>query len=61
MSQQHNVQMQRQMRVLENRLDKALVKFNSALACNSEMRQTIDHLRQERSTFDQMYGKLEKV
>ena len=39
---------QKQIRVLENRLDKALVKFNEALSHNKDLRLEIDHLRKER-------------
>jgi hypothetical protein len=51
---------QKQIRILENRLDKALVKFNEALANNKTLRETIDNLRRERVVFDNIYRKLEK-
>jgi hypothetical protein len=35
---------QKQIRILENRLDKALVKFNEALAHNKQLRESIDNL-----------------
>ena len=47
-------------RILENRLDKALVKFNEALAHNKQLRETIDNLRRERVVFDGIYRKLER-
>ena len=47
-------------RILENRLDKALVKFNEALAHNKKLRENIDNLRRERVVFDNIYRKLEK-
>ncbi|GBG32774.1 Coiled-coil domain-containing protein 63 [Hondaea fermentalgiana] len=50
----------KQIRILENRLDKALVKFNEALAHNKQLRETIDGLRRERVVFDNIYRKLEK-
>ncbi|KNC50556.1 flagellar outer dynein arm-docking complex protein 1 [Thecamonas trahens ATCC 50062] len=50
----------KQIRVLENRLDKALVKFNSALSHNKKLREEIDNLRRERVVFDGIYRKLEK-
>lgn len=50
----------KQIRVLENRLDKALVKFNSALSENKGLREEIDNLRRERVVFDGIYRKLEK-
>ncbi|CAD7975422.1 unnamed protein product [Amoebophrya sp. A25] len=50
----------KQIRVLENRLDKALQKFNEAVAENKKLRDTIDSLRSERVVFDNIYAKLEK-
>jgi len=41
-------------------LDKALVKFNEALAHNKNLRETIDNLRRERVVFDGIYRKLER-
>lgn len=49
----------KQMRILENRLEKALVKFNEALAHNKTRREGIDNLRRERVVFDNIYRKLE--
>ncbi|RHY31791.1 hypothetical protein DYB32_004501 [Aphanomyces invadans] len=50
----------KQIRILENRLDKSLVKFNEALAQNKILREEIDNLRRERMIFDNIYRKLEK-
>ena len=50
----------KQIRILENRLDKALVKFNEALAHNKKLRENIDNLRRERVVFDNIYRKLER-
>ncbi|KAI8803775.1 hypothetical protein BJ742DRAFT_907451, partial [Cladochytrium replicatum] len=50
----------KQIRILENRLDKALVKFNKSLAVNKRMRSTIDNLRRERLVFDNIYRKFER-
>ncbi|KAI8914406.1 hypothetical protein EDD86DRAFT_199272 [Gorgonomyces haynaldii] len=50
----------KQVRVLENRLDKALVKFNKALAVNKRLRVIIDNLRRERLVFDNVYHKYER-
>lgn len=55
-----NMAIQKQIRQLENRLEKALVKFNEALAHNKELRQEIDGLRRERVVFDSIYKKLER-
>jgi chromosome segregation ATPase len=47
-------------RMLENRLDKSLVKFNESLASNKQLRAKIDSMRQERVVFDGIYKKLER-
>lgn len=49
----------KQIRVLENRLDKSLQKFNEAIAHNKRLREDIDGLRRERVVFDSIYKKLE--
>ncbi len=51
----------KQLRILENRLDQALVKFNKSLANNRKLREEIDNLRGERVAFDSVYKKLERV
>jgi len=50
---------QKNIRMLENRLDKALVKYNEALGHNKKLRETIDNLRRDRSVFDGIYAKLQ--
>lgn len=60
MIKESNAAIDKQIRVLENRLDKALVKFNEALAVNRSLREDIDNLRQERVVFDGIYKKLER-
>jgi cell division protein FtsB len=52
---------EKQVKILENRLDQALVKFNKSLARNRKLREEIDDLRGERIAFDSVYKKLEKV
>merc|ERR1719146_228551 len=49
----------KQIRILENRLDAALQKFNLAVSTNKELREQIDGLRRERVVFDSIYRKLE--
>ena len=61
MSQTQHIAVQKQIRVMENRLDKSLVRFNSALATNGQLRTMIDHLSQERSVFEGIYKKLQRV
>lgn len=51
---------EKQVRILENRLDQALVKFNKSLAHNRKLRQEIDDLRGERAAFEGVSKKLEK-
>jgi len=55
----HNM-VNKQIRILENRLDKALIRFNESLANNKKLRETIDDLRRERIVFDNVYKKMEK-
>ncbi|XP_053547009.1 outer dynein arm-docking complex subunit 1 [Bombina bombina] len=57
---QQNIHVQKNVKVLENRLDRALTRFNSQLAKNAKMREEIDILRIERYRFEQLYKKLEK-
>lgn len=57
---ENQLMVQKQINILENRLDKALVKFNNALAENKHLRKKIDNLRQERIVFDNIYRKLER-
>lgn len=42
----------KQIKILENRLDKANQKFNEAISVNRNLRQKIDSLRRERVIFD---------
>eukprot|EP00744_Colponema_vietnamica_P004432 GILI01006622.1.p1 GENE.GILI01006622.1~~GILI01006622.1.p1 ORF type:complete len:592 (-),score=233.69 GILI01006622.1:135-1910(-) len=51
---------EKQVTVLENRLDQALVKFNEALSNNKNLRAQIDSLREERQVFQRIYKKLEQ-
>ena len=57
---ENNLQIQKQIKILENRLEKALVKYNESIAHNKQLRESIDNLRRERIVFDQIYKKLEK-
>ena len=49
----------KQIKVLEHRLHRALVKFNEAIAANKDLREEIDNLRRERVVFDGIYKKLQ--
>lgn len=57
---ERHAQLQKQIRILENRLDKANQKFNEAIANNKNLRENIDSLRRERVIFDNIYRKLEQ-
>jgi len=46
---------------LENKLNKALIKFNQTLAINKKTRSLIDDLRGERACFDNLSRKYEKA
>ncbi|KAL0239020.1 hypothetical protein PCE1_004711 [Barthelona sp. PCE] len=50
----------RQIEILESRLNKATIKFNSALTQNRTMREDIDSLRRERVVYDDVYSNLER-
>ncbi|EPY25294.1 outer dynein arm docking complex protein [Angomonas deanei] len=50
---------QRQVDILENRLDQALTKFNDALMYNKELREQIDIIREERRVFQRVHKKIE--
>jgi len=58
-SQDNTKAIAKQIRVLENRLDKGLQKFNESIAANRSLREQIDTLRRERAVFDDIYRKLE--
>lgn len=59
-TQERHSQLGKQIKILENRLDKANQKFNEAIAHNKQLRESIDSLRRERVIFDNIYRKLEK-
>lgn len=59
-SKDNHTMISRQIKLYENRLDKALVKFNESLAKNKALRDRIDDLRRERVVFDVIYKKLER-
>ena len=46
--------------LLENRLDGVMINFNATLSRNGAVRKEIDHLVQERATFNDMIAKLQK-
>jgi chromosome segregation ATPase len=50
---------QKQIRILENRLHHAVQQFNESISANKKLRDEIDTLRRERVVFDDIYRKLE--
>jgi len=59
-SHHRHVTTQHTIRVLENRLNKATREFNDCLAQNSKLREQIQHLRSQRSVFDNIHKRLFK-
>lgn len=59
-AQTNNQLILKQIKVLDNRLDKSLTKFNETVAHNKVLRQKIDEYRRERTVFDVIYKKLER-
>jgi len=59
-SKDNHFMIEKQIRILENRLEKALVKFNEAIAHNKTLRDQIDDLRRERVVFESIYRKMER-
>lgn len=58
-AQVNNQLIQKQIKVLDNCLDKCLTKFNETIAQNKSLRHRIDEYRRERIVFDCIYKKLE--
>lgn len=54
------VVMERQLKVLETRLDKGTHKLNETLGQIQEQKKLIDGLRREKAMFQNLYHKLEK-
>ncbi len=56
--QEKHAKLLKEIKGLENRLDKANQKYNSTLAYNKKMRDEIDTLRRERLVFEGIYSRL---
>jgi hypothetical protein len=59
-SKENHYMIQKQIHILENRLDKSLIKFNEAISHNKSLRDKIDDLRRERVVFENIYRKMER-
>ena len=58
-AQENQKQLAKQVKILENRLDKANQKFNQAVARNKHLRDEIDKLRKEKNIYEATYKKLQ--
>lgn len=56
--QEKHAKLIKEIKNLENRLDKSNQKFNQTIAYNKKLREEIDTLRRERLVFEQIYSKL---
>ena len=54
---EHDATIAKQVKVLEHRLHRSLIKFNETISSNKELREEIDNLRRERVIFDNVYAK----
>lgn len=59
-SKENHAMIVKQIRILENRLDKSLIKFNESIKQNKTLRDEIDNLRRERVVFENIYRKMER-
>lgn len=59
-SKENQYMIEKQIRILENRLEKASIKFNEAICENKVLRDKIDDLRRERVVFENVYRKMER-
>lgn len=59
-AQESNWSVQKQIKILENRLEKCNHKYNEAITKNKDLREHINNLRRERLVYDSIYKKLEK-
>lgn len=58
-AQENQKQLAKQVKILENRLDKANQKYNQAVARNKHLRDEIDKLRKEKYIYEATYKKLQ--
>lgn len=52
--------LQKQIKILENRLEKQYIKYNEAITYNKQLREQIDNLRRERLMFEAINANLDK-
>ncbi|MFN7263097.1 MAG: hypothetical protein ACK5UJ_04760, partial [Pseudobdellovibrionaceae bacterium] len=51
---------QKRIKLLENRLEKAYVKYNQSITHNKQLREQINNLRRERIMFESIQSNLER-
>lgn len=59
-SQEQGKKLEKQIRILERRLNQALMKFNEKIAHNKQIRGKIDERRRERVVYDRIYTNIER-
>jgi chromosome segregation ATPase len=59
-SQEQAKKLEKQIRILERRLNQALMKFNEKIAYNKQVRGKIDERRRERVVYDRIYTNIER-
>jgi hypothetical protein len=55
-----NTPSQKRIKLLENRLERAYVKFNQSITHNKQLREQINNLRRERIMFESIHSNLER-
>ena len=57
---EQSVTVQKRIKLLENRLEKAYVKYNQSVTHNKQLREQINNLRRERLMFESIHSTLER-
>ncbi|KAJ9514803.1 hypothetical protein QJQ45_028477 [Haematococcus lacustris] len=57
---EQNISVQKRIKLLENRLEKAYVKYNQSITHNKQLREQINNLRRERLMFESIHNNLER-
>merc|ERR1719162_1961136 len=55
-----SAQIKKEVKMLENKLDKGLIQYNESLSNNKNLREKIENARRDRVVFDGIYKKLER-
>jgi len=57
---EQSITVQKRIKLLENRLERAYVKFNQSITHNKQLREQINNLRRERIMFESIHSNLER-